>query len=113
MNEIKLNEVEVQKLNMQPGEVLVVKIRSDEITQHDIEQLSYGLKKIFTNNKIIVLSVNESGSIDLTIAKESEYPQVNYCTDCSCGKKAAYEGSAPLSEEEQKEFENLTKNEEN
>lgn len=91
--ELKINEVEVQKLNLQPGDVLVVKVRSDEIEGSDIRQLSVGLKDIFKNNKVVVLAVGESGQIDLTIAKESEYPQVNYCTDCSCGKKTAYEGT--------------------
>lgn len=93
MSEIKINEVEVQKLNLQPGEVLVVKVRSDEIDQSDIQQLSVGLKDIFKNNKVVVLAVGSEGSIDLTVAKPAEYPEVNYCTDCSCGKKAAYEGT--------------------
>lgn len=93
MSELKINEVDVQKLNLQPGEVLVVKVRSDEINASDISQLSIGLKDIFKNNKVVVLAVGESGSIDLTIAKEAEYPQTNYCTDCSCGKKQAYEGT--------------------
>lgn len=101
MNEITFNEVEVQKLNLQPGEVLVVKVRSDEIGEYDIQQLSNGLRKVFPNNKVVVLSVGESGSIDLTIAKGSEYPEevkqdcstVNYCNSCSCGKKESYERS--------------------
>jgi len=29
--EVKISEVEVQKLNLQPGEVLIVKVRSDEV----------------------------------------------------------------------------------
>lgn len=91
-SELKLNEVEVQKLNMQPGEVLVVKVRSDEADRASIDNLSAGLKKIFTKNKVVVLAVGSDGQIDLTIAKESEYPQLNYCTDCFCGKKANYEG---------------------
>lgn len=102
---------------MQPGEVLVVKIKSDEVTQHDIAGLSDGLGQIFTNNKVVVLSVGSEGSIDLTVAKESEYPQVSYCSDCGCGKKEAYENSlspksAPLNEEEKALFEELSKNEE-
>lgn len=90
--ELKINEVDVQKLNLQPDEVLVVKVRSDEIQQSDIQHLSDGLKKIFSNNRVVVLAVGSEGSIDLTIAKQSEYPETNYCSDCSCGKKAAYEG---------------------
>jgi len=91
MSEIKFNEVDVQKLNLQPGEVLVVKVRSDKIDAASISHLSTGLKDIFKNNKVVVLAVGEEGSIDLTVAKQAEYPEVSYCQDCSCGKKAAYE----------------------
>lgn len=117
MNEIKLNEVDVQRLNLQPGEVLIVKIRSDEIDDSSIGALSRHLKTIFTNNKIVVLGVGSEGSIDLTTAKEAEYPQVNFCSDCACGKKAMYEdlpprGSTPLSEEERAKIKEILANEE-
>lgn len=101
--ELKMNEAEVQKLNLQPGEVLVVKIRSDQIDSDSMQALSNGLKKVFSNNKVVVLAVGEEGSIDLTAVAASEYPDevkpkvdcstVNYCDSCSCGKKEAYEGS--------------------
>lgn len=91
--ELKLNEVEVQKLNLQPGEVLVVKIKSDDLTQDAMYQLRKGMTAYFPNNKVVVLGIGEEGSIDLTVAKPAEYPEVNYCSDCSCGKKAAYEGN--------------------
>ena len=82
--EIKLNEVDVQKLNLQPGEVLVVKIRSDEISQYDVQRLSEGLKSFFTNNKVIILAVGANDSIDLTVAKESEYTPIERETEESC-----------------------------
>ena len=91
--EIKLNEVEVQKLNLQPGEVLVVKVKSNDFNDHSMSQLGSGLRRIFPNNKVVVLGVEPEGNIDLTVAKGSEYPETQYCTDCNCGKKAAYEGT--------------------
>lgn len=92
MNEIKFNEVEVQKLNLQPGEVLIIKVKTEFIDNSQMTTLGQGMRKIFPNNKVIVLSVEPEGSIDLTIAKGSEYPETQFCTDCNCGKKAAYEG---------------------
>jgi hypothetical protein len=93
LSEIKLNEVEVQRLNLQPKEVLVVKVKSDDISNQDLEALTNGLRGVFTNNKVVVLATGSDGAIDLTIAKETEYPEVNFCSDCACGKKAAYEGN--------------------
>jgi hypothetical protein len=91
--ELKLNEAEVQKLNLQPDEILVVKIKSDDLSQDALYQLRKGLTAYFPNNKVLVLGVGEEGSIDLTVAKGSAYPETQYCSDCSCGKKAAYEGN--------------------
>jgi len=99
--ELKFNEVEVQKLNMQKDEVLIVKIRSDELTASAMDALRNGFKSLLPNNKVVVLGVDTDGSIDLTVAKGSEYPveeapkvdcsTVNYCDSCSCGKKEAFE----------------------
>lgn len=90
--DIKINEVDVQRLDLQPDEVLIVKVRSDEITGDSLNSLSNGFKSLFPNNKVAVLGVGEEGNIDLTVAKGSEYPETQFCSDCSCGKKAAYEG---------------------
>jgi len=91
--EIKLNEVEVQKLNLQPGEVLVIKVKSDELTEASMNALRNGFRGLFPNNKVVVLGSASYDTIDLTVAKGSEYPETNFCSDCNCGKKAAYEGS--------------------
>ncbi len=115
MSEIKINEVDVQRLNLQPGEVLIVKVKSDDINEASLNALSQGFKSILTNNKVVVMAVGSEGSIDLTVAKETEYPAVNFCTDCACGKKDAYEGrqfSAPLTEEERTEIKEILANEE-
>lgn len=95
--EIKINEVEVQKLNLQPGEILVVKVRSDVVRPEDMDILASQFRKLIPGNKVAVLMLGENDNIDLTIAKGSEYPEVdkssspcsiaNYCNDCSCGKK--------------------------
>ena len=86
--EIKLNEIEVQKLNLQPGEVLIVKVKSDEITMASLEGLSEGIKSYFPNNKVAVLAIGENGAIDLTVVKESGNVEscATVCANCNCGK---------------------------
>lgn len=92
MSEIKINEVDVQKLNLQPGEVLVIKVKSDDISMADMNALRKNFNALFPNNKAVILGIGETGSIDLTVAKQAEYPETSFCSDCNCGKKAAYEG---------------------
>lgn len=99
--EVKISEVEVQKLNLQPGEVLIVKVRSDEVDAESLYRLSEGFKSLIPNNKVAVMAVGENGSIDLTVVSEAEYHNskaqgcgptpADYCNNCSCGKKEAFE----------------------
>lgn len=103
MSEISLNEIDVRKLNLQPGEVLIVTIKSDELTEDSMYQLRRGLMGYFPNNKVLVMGVGSEGNIDLTVARHVAYDEptaeacgpgpANYCSDCSCGKKQAYEGN--------------------
>lgn len=97
--ELKITEAEVQKLNLQAGEILIVKIRSDEINDASMNALRSGFKALLPNNKVVVMGVGSEGSIDLTAVQPSEYPveescgpgPANYCNSCSCGKKEAFE----------------------
>lgn len=69
--ELKLNELEVRKLNPQPGETLLFTIKSDSVDTEDIQRLSDGLKAFFPNNRVAVLSVGAHEDIQLTITQES------------------------------------------
>jgi hypothetical protein len=89
--EIKLNEVEVQKLNLQPDEVLLVKFTSDNSNTIDLQHIQTGLQNYFYNNRVLVLGLHPKDSLDLTVVKESEVPAASYCSDCNCGKKEASE----------------------
>lgn len=108
--ETKINQVDLARLNLDPEEVLVVTIKSDDLTEYSMSQLRKGFEKYFPNNKILVLGVGETGSIGLTIATGASYTvnvaetpkveepktdcsTVNYCSSCSCGKKEAFERS--------------------
>lgn len=84
-----LNEVEVQKLNLQPNEMLIIKIKSDEITTVDMESLATGMRSYFPNNKVVVLSVEAGGEIDLTtVAQNDKIEESNSgCAgNCNCNR---------------------------
>lgn len=91
MNEITFKEVEINKLNLQPDEVLVVKLKGDNFSAYDMDSLKMGFEGILPNNKVVLLALPNDSDIELTIAKGSEYPGLSYCSDCSCGKKAIAE----------------------
>jgi hypothetical protein len=97
--ELKLNEVEVTKLNLQPGETLVVTLRSDEIGEYDMDSLGAAFRKAFPNNRVAVLNVGTNGDVKFQSIKEevkdlscSNSP-VGYCGDCNCGKREQIEGA--------------------
>lgn len=97
--ELVIRQAEVNKVELKPGQVLVVKISGDQglISQEDMASLKKGFQSIFPNNKVVLLALPEGSSIDLTVGDASLYPEtsqpkescsvVNYCNDCSCGKK--------------------------
>lgn len=66
MSEIQINEVEVNKLTLAPGDILVVKIKSDEIEQSDIQAFGDRFKKLLPNNHVVVLGIDTTGDIQLT-----------------------------------------------
>lgn len=87
--ELILKEVQVQKLNLQPGEVLVVQLKGDDFTEYDAASLRMGFESLIPNNKVAILTVPEQASIELTTLEGSKYP--SYCGDCGCGKKEVAE----------------------
>lgn len=83
--ELILKEVEVQRLNLKPGEVLVVQLKGDEFTDFDANSLREGFERLIPNNKVAILTVPKEANIELTTLEGSSYP--SYCGDCGCGKK--------------------------
>lgn len=92
--EITFKEVEVQKLNLQPGEVLIVQLRGEEFTnsEPEMDTLKRGFQGVFPNNRIILLAMPADHNIDLTVASESEYPTCDGCTECHCDNEQETEG---------------------
>lgn len=118
---ISLLEIEVNKISLKPGDVLLAKVKGPDFKDDAVcEALGQSLRAVFPNNKVGVLYV-EDNSIDLTViseetaeiiksveeakqmiadqhVKNSENSEnkacnpTNYCVDCNCGKKAVAEG---------------------
>lgn len=108
-NELKINEVEATKLNLQPGQVLIVKVYADDTSQNDLAQLRSQLKVLFPNNKIMLFALPSGGKIEMDVldlggpivqpafanpvSMTSPCAEpASYCNDCACGKKERIEG---------------------
>lgn len=106
-NELKINEIEVTKLNLQPGQILIVKIYADDTSQSDLGHLKHQLKQLFPNNKIMLFALPSGGKIEMDILDTGPIVQpafadpapspcaepTAYCNDCGCGKKERIEGN--------------------
>lgn len=94
--ELSLKEVEVQKLNLRPGDSLVVTVRSENVDEFDVQMLAEGFRKRFPGNQIIVLTVGTQDSIGLSVVKAPLIgcaSPTSYCNDCNCGKREQIEGA--------------------
>lgn len=95
--ELSLKEVEVSKINLQPGEVLVVTVKAEDMDESSMDYLAQGFRKYFPNNKIAVLALGENDEIKFQTVKGAPdlscaASPVGYCSDCSCGKREQIEG---------------------
>lgn len=101
-----LLEVEINKISLQPGDVLLAKCKGPDFEdQETCEALKHSLQSVFPNNKIGVLFM-QGNEIDFSVItqetaqalekaskpEESSCNAQNYCVDCNCGKKALAEG---------------------
>lgn len=66
-NELKINEIEVIRLDIKPGQVLAVTVYSDDIFESDLHSLRAKLQNIFPDNKIILFSLPVSGKMEMAI----------------------------------------------
>jgi hypothetical protein len=110
--EININEVQVQKLNLQPGETLVVTVKSDDINEDLIDGLKRGFGNAFPSNRVIVMGMSTADEVKFSAIKEineiSSCVNSNFCADCNCGKKQSLM-PLPLSEEDKQALEELDK----
>jgi len=96
--ELILKETEVTKLNLQQGEVLVVKVKVQEMGQDSLEEFGTKLRNIFPNNKVVVLGLGPDDDVKFETIAGSEADlscvssPVGYCSNCDCGKREQIEG---------------------
>jgi hypothetical protein len=96
---VKLVEVDINRISLQPGDVLLAKVKGLDWSDETIEELGLVLRKAFPNNKVGVFNV-EQNQIDFdvisqqaaevlktSVTEESSCNTTKFCDDCSCGKK--------------------------
>lgn len=80
------------KLNLQPGETLLLKLKGDEFVSN-YEQTQYlkeYLEGLFPQNEILIMAIAANHDVELQVIKENKELACNtqsYCVDCNCGKK--------------------------
>jgi len=93
---------ELIKLTIAPGEVLGVKITSDDMDESHLESLKSGLKILFPNNKVMIFCVPPGDDLTFTAIQGLEEKVdcgVKACEDCSCGKKERLQALDELAQE--------------
>lgn len=91
--EIKINQVEATRLNLQPDEVLLIKASGPDFMDDQVTaSLQNALKQLFPFNQVMVLCLPEGHKLDFSVATVDlePVPQASFCNDCNCGKKEAY-----------------------
>lgn len=93
----EFTEVEVQKINLQPGDTLMVTIKNNYIDPDAMRSLNSEFKKRFPNNQVFVFGMDIDGDVKLAVVSQPEIKvetpvNLGYCTNCDCGKKDAAEG---------------------
>lgn len=96
--EIVIREAEVIKLNVQPNDVLFFKFKGDDFFNEDVQKLGDRLRKMFINNKVVVMTLPKDHDVELTTIQENVTTEVkdcsqptSYCNNCNCGKKERIE----------------------
>ena len=93
--ELQLNQIDVTKINLQPGEILVVTIKNDDVDSNAIKALKELFNDILPSNQTVILAVGKNDDIEFTSVKsidmiKSSCDTGNFCQDCNCGKKEEF-----------------------
>lgn len=91
--ELSLKEVEFVKVNLGPGDTLILKLRGEEWLNNPEQamRLKEGFDKLFPDNPVVVLTMPNNHDVELSAINENSENKAcntqNYCADCNCGKK--------------------------
>jgi hypothetical protein len=75
------------KINLKPGDVLILTVKDDNLDHESLQQLSQSIKKIFPNNKVAVFGLGTEGEVKFHVASVEQPVVQSYCSNCDCGKK--------------------------
>lgn len=91
--EITLKQVEVNKLSLEPGDILVVKIKSDFVDTKDSAQIKRQFETILEGyeTQVVVFNMSLTDEVSFDILRENKDNKDISCSDCSCGKKESCE----------------------
>jgi hypothetical protein len=94
--EVTLKDVEVQKLNVQPGDTLAVTIKSDDVDANTVESLKQGLEQVFPGVRILIFGMGLHDELRFNVISQnkenSSCANSQFCADCTCGKKEQITG---------------------
>jgi len=87
--EITLNQIDVTKINLLPGDFLMVTIKADLSDWTILDHLSKQFQESFPNNRVIILGCGPQEKIEYSVVSDtsSKGASLGYCVDCDCGKK--------------------------
>ena len=74
---VNIVNVEVTRLNLKPGDVLMVKITSDIVSADSLAALRQQLTTIFPNNKVMLFAMSASDDIELSVVEQTEGEEIN------------------------------------
>jgi hypothetical protein len=92
--EITIKEVEVHKLQVEPGDVVVVNVKSDDLNEFVMSHLKEQFEILLQpyGAKVAILGMGEKDDLKIDVISENrDNKNISYCSDCNCGKKEAYE----------------------
>lgn len=99
--ELTFKDVELTKLDLQPGQTLAVTVKSDDIDAITLNALRKNLGEAFPGVRVLLFGVGLNDDIKFTAVSEiKQNTQISscaigsYCVDCSCGKKEQFEGES-------------------
>jgi len=84
---IEIKEIEVQKLNLKPGDILAITVKSSHISEDDTRSLMSHLQTMFPDTKCVVHLLQENDSINYSVISPESGCGPQTCADCNCGKK--------------------------
>lgn len=76
--------VEVQKVGLKPGDVLMVTVKNNDLDQDSIDALRSRLERLFPENNVFVFAMKTEDDVKFSVVTAKP---VSYCSDCNCGKK--------------------------